>query len=167
MRRACSWRGPVTGLAAALLLIGGGMLLPRKAVSGTADKPAVAGVTATAPAAVTAEEVADTFQGNEALADERFRVKPVAVSGRLNWIRRAGQERDGRTRYALVLGPDHVEAGVRITFLSFRFTDDARHELAALRPGRQVTVSGTFERFVPEGNPTVYFRDCKLVRTVK
>src|SRR5262245_43523 len=186
-------------LAAVVLAAGLGLFLarasradaPQKPAAPPAEKPRERGEEAGQPAdkpgeaaagAVSVAEVLEAFRTNEALADEKYRDRRVAVTGYVRYIRRSGilPTKDGdKVVYELEMSlkplkdlePDAsgfltVAVGFE-PILTFRFTEDDRRELAKLKQGQKVTVEGRAEGHSTKetkGREMIHFFDCKLLK---
>jgi RNA polymerase sigma-70 factor (ECF subfamily) len=178
-------------LAAVVLAAGIGLFLaqasgadaPEKKAAAPAEKPpekggGAAGAAEKAAGAVSAAEVVEAFRTNEALADEKFRDRRVAVTGYMLHIRRSGtlRTKEGdKVVYELEMSrkrykdPDPGVAVVLETdpILTFRFTEDDRAQLAKLKQGQKVTVEGRAEGHSTKeekGREMIHFFDSKLLK---
>lgn len=112
-----------------------------------------------------AQDVVQAYRVNAALADERYTDKRVAVTGRM--IRITGVKVDGGAVYLLEMS--HGVPNSKF-YLTFRFTHEERKELAPLKEDQVVTIEGICKGLAPrepDDRQSVYFWDCKLVKTGK
>jgi hypothetical protein len=163
----------VAGVLLLLALVAGGTGLVLSASQPGAEAPGdtTGGGPARTPregvATATAQEVSWAYRQNAAYADEHFTGKRLQVTGYVNLVTAAGKP--AAPDYVLVLQTEPTISRAVLP-LSFEFPTEARKALAPLRPRQKVVVDGRCEgrsRTVTEderGFPTVYFRECRLVR---
>lgn len=84
-------------------------------------------------------EVSQTFQRNQAAADENFTKKKLAYSGRLVRIVRA-EDAEGKPYYSAEISPDGKPA--KNFALAFLFKLDERKQLRCLTVGDHVRIQG-------------------------
>ena len=91
---------------------------------------------------VSVDELVRIHRTNEALADERFRNKPIVVTGKLESVKRGGLmlygDKSKQVYHLWMKAADGTSVG-------FRFTEDERSALAKLMIGQAVHVRGTVE----------------------
>ena len=121
-----------------------------------------------------ADEIANAYQTNAALGDERFTGKRVTVTGKMLRIRgvrgptfgASGQvSPSGRSYYLEMIAEQKPRPGFSNPLLRFQFTQDSRNQLAKLKVGQQVSVEG--ELLEPSENNGVVtlieFHNCRII----
>jgi RNA polymerase sigma factor (sigma-70 family) len=149
------------------------MLAP---ASGSDPPEAKAGAPVQTPKgeAIAAEsgEISDAYLFNEALGDEKFTGKQVAVTGHPYRIMRSASSRTRGERAVAydVLFPGIQERGTQIPLLFHFVGDEARKQLANVKRGQQLTIEGLCEgrRMISlkggaDNQEVIYFHNCKIV----
>jgi RNA polymerase sigma factor (sigma-70 family) len=109
-------------------------------------------------------DVLDLFeiQNNDALGEEKFTGQRLRVTGTLVGVRRL----KGSDHYSVLLydGRSTSEADMWLVSPCFKFSLDARKELAKLEQCSILTIDGLYEGRTAEGRRQVItFADCKIV----
>jgi hypothetical protein len=110
----------------------------------------------------TAAELYHEFQVNAALADEKYTEKRVAVSGPMIRVTSTSYVKSDGSRgsiYGMEMGTGEADSD----YIYFRFDEDARKDLAAVKQNEWVTIEGHCKGLIPPLGERVQFWDCKIV----
>jgi hypothetical protein len=109
---------------------------------------------------VSVDELVRIHRTNEALADERFRLKPVIVTGKLDSVKRGGLlagktgDKAKQVYHLWMKAADGTSVG-------FRFTEDDRAALAKLVVGAEVRVRAHGDGALDKN--LLHLFDCRLL----
>jgi RNA polymerase sigma factor (sigma-70 family) len=158
--------------AAVVLLLGLGVALSTGAVIvWAAQARGPGGENAARPVKATpAWDVALAYLGNDAAGDGQFLGKRLRVVGRLSRVKRVGHGADGPAYYLVTLRDvSSQDRGVIRLWtddmdLAFKFSVDARPQLAELKGGDELTIEGHCEgRTAEGGHEPITFSEGKLI----
>lgn len=161
---------PATLLMLSIAILSGCGLTDRDSARKPVSKGREKSTETAAVIPATALDVVQVHRTNAALADEKYTDKRAAVTGRM--IRITGTaivHSDGAKGSVYGLEMASGEA-TPTTYLTFRFDDGDRQELAKLKENQNLTIEGQCKGWSPvnkDGLASIYFWECKIISAGK